>query len=159
MWIGLALTYLLLLRTSEVFAEENGVFHEVCCLRRGDVAFFWGGRQLRRRREREADKVEIRFRGSKGGQGRKGAVMVRTRNVRNEGGRGVRRRRGSGAAGGAGRDVQRTEDVRSSATDDLLERNEMGGVDEGSSDLLLSEERNSRSFRRVEPRKTGGEGG
>ena len=43
MWIGLELTYLLLLRASEIFAEENGVFHELYCLGRGDVAFSGGG--------------------------------------------------------------------------------------------------------------------
>ena len=70
MWIGLALTYRLLLRASELFAEENGVFHELYCLRRGDVAFFRRGRQLGRGREQEADKVEVRFKASKGDQGR-----------------------------------------------------------------------------------------
>ena len=43
MWIGLALTHLLLTRTSKLFAEENGVFLELYCLRRGDVFFFLRG--------------------------------------------------------------------------------------------------------------------
>ena len=56
-WIGLALTYLLL-RSSELFAEESGVFHELYCLRRGDVAFFsraggsWEEVRERKRRTR-----------------------------------------------------------------------------------------------------------
>ena len=69
-WIGLALTYLLLLRASAIFAEQNRVSYELHCLRRGDVAFFRRGRQLGRGREQEADKVEVRFKASKGDQGR-----------------------------------------------------------------------------------------
>ena len=46
------------------------------------MALFRGGRQLRRGRKREADTVEVRFRGSKGNQGKKEAVLVRTRNGR-----------------------------------------------------------------------------
>ena len=34
-WIGLALTYLLLLRASELFAEDDGSVHAVYCLRGG----------------------------------------------------------------------------------------------------------------------------
>ena len=44
-WIGLPLTYLLLLRASELFAEDDGRLHAVYCLRRGDVAFYVGERQ------------------------------------------------------------------------------------------------------------------
>ena len=103
------------------------------------MVLFRQGRQLRRGREREADKVEIRFKGSKRDQGRKGAVMVRTRNVRNERGGGVRRRRDSGSAGGAVRDIQRRGDARRSANVHPLEPSEMGGVDEGASGLLYEE--------------------
>ena len=35
-WIGLALTYLLLLRASELFAEDDGSVHAVYCLRGGE---------------------------------------------------------------------------------------------------------------------------
>ena len=77
-WIGLALTYQLLLRASELFAEEGGKVHEVYCLRRGDVAFFDKGVQLGPGRREAADRVEIRFREGKGDQGKKGAVAVIT---------------------------------------------------------------------------------
>ena len=43
---GLALTYLMPLRASELFTAKNGVFHEVYWLGRRDVTFFRGGRQL-----------------------------------------------------------------------------------------------------------------
>ena len=45
-WIGLDLTYLLLLRASELFAEDNGSLHAVYVLRVGDVAFYTGERQF-----------------------------------------------------------------------------------------------------------------
>ena len=43
-WIGLALTYLILLRASEFFAEDDGSVHAVCCLRGGDMIFYAGER-------------------------------------------------------------------------------------------------------------------
>ena len=48
-WIGLALTYLLLLRASELFAEDDGSVHAVYGLRGGDVAFSEGERQVKKR--------------------------------------------------------------------------------------------------------------
>ena len=36
-WTGLALTYQLQLRASELLAVEGGDVHEVCCLRTGDI--------------------------------------------------------------------------------------------------------------------------
>ena len=78
-WIGLALTYQLLLRASDLFAEEGGKVHEVYCLRRGDVAFFEKGVQLGPGTKEAADTMEIRFKVGKGDQGRKGAVAVRTK--------------------------------------------------------------------------------
>ena len=39
LWKGLALTYFLLLRVSELFAEAAGKYHEIYFVRRGDVAF------------------------------------------------------------------------------------------------------------------------
>ena len=90
LWIGLALTYFFMLRASELFANGKGVFHNVYCLRRGDVAIFKDNEQLVGSRIHEANKVEVRFKGSKGDQGRKGAVLVRTRTGRGrEGGRGA----------------------------------------------------------------------
>ena len=65
-WIGLALTYLLLLRASELFAEDDGRVHAVYCLRGGDVVFYAGERQVEGGKSPWIDKVEVRFRGSKG---------------------------------------------------------------------------------------------
>ena len=45
-WIGLALTNLLLLRVSNLFAEDDGSIHTVYCLRGGDVAFYASERQV-----------------------------------------------------------------------------------------------------------------
>ena len=86
-WIGFALTYLLLLRASELYAEDDGKVHAVYCLRGRDVAFFVGERQVKAGDSPGVDTVEVRFKGSKGDQGRKGAVLVRTEG---EGGRGWR---------------------------------------------------------------------
>ena len=77
LWIGLALTYLLMLRASELFAERDGKIHDVYCLCRGDVAFFEGDEQLEGSERVRANKIEVHMRGSKGDQGRKGAVLVR----------------------------------------------------------------------------------
>ena len=85
-WIGLALTYLLLLRASELFAEDDGSVHAVYCLSGGDVAFYAGERQVEGGSSTGIDKVEVRFRGSKGDQGRRGAVLVRTKGDRGTGG-------------------------------------------------------------------------
>lgn len=79
LWIGLALSNLLMLRASELFAGAGGKVNEEYILRRGDVAFFRGTEQVMGARRREADKVEARFRASKGDQQRKGAILVRVR--------------------------------------------------------------------------------
>ena len=50
----------------------EGEIHSIYCLRRGDLAFFRNNAQLGECRRQKADKVEVRFRGSKGDQGRKG---------------------------------------------------------------------------------------
>ena len=46
------------------------------------MAFFRDNEQLGEGKREEENKVEVRFRGSKGDQGRKGAVLVRTRTGR-----------------------------------------------------------------------------
>lgn len=51
---------------------------EIYCLWRGHTAFFRGDNQVFGSRVEYADKVEVMFRGSKWGKGRKGAVLVRT---------------------------------------------------------------------------------
>ena len=44
-WIGLASTYLPLLRASELFAEDDGSYHAVYGLRGGGVEFYVGSRR------------------------------------------------------------------------------------------------------------------
>ena len=65
-WIGLALTYLLLLRASELFAEDDGRVHAVYCLRGGVVAFYAGERQVEGGSSPGIGWVVVHFRGSKG---------------------------------------------------------------------------------------------
>ena len=77
-----------MLRASEIFANGKGVFHEVYYLMREDVAFFKDNEQLVGSRIRKANKVEVRFKESKGDQGRKGAVLVRPRTGRGRKGEG-----------------------------------------------------------------------
>ena len=79
MWIGLALSYFLTSRASELFVGKMGGCLRVYCLLRRDEAFFRENKQLREGKRQEANKVEVRFGRSKGDQWRKGAVLVRTR--------------------------------------------------------------------------------
>ena len=72
-WIGLALSYFVMLRASELFTEEKRDFHGIYCLRRGDMVFFRNTEQLGQGRRQEVDKVEVMFRGQRGtkeGRGR-----------------------------------------------------------------------------------------
>ena len=66
-------------RASEMFAETRSRIHETYCLRRADVAFYRGRVQLGVTQWSTDDRVEVRFRGSKGDQLRKGAVISRVR--------------------------------------------------------------------------------
>ena len=58
----------LIARSDEIFASSSGVAHPAHCLTRKDVAFFSGNNQLEYAHWRQADKVEINFRGHKGDQ-------------------------------------------------------------------------------------------
>ena len=62
---------------------------------------FKEGAAAGKREKKQADKVEVRFRGSNGDEGRKGAVDDKRQGK----GTRVRRMRGSGTAGGAVGDV------------------------------------------------------
>ena len=62
-----------------MFAETRSPVHETYCLRRADVAFFRGNVQITASQQSNADHVEDRFRGSKGDQLRKRAVLTRVR--------------------------------------------------------------------------------
>lgn len=78
-WLCLSLSYFLIARADEMFASSTGVVHPAHCLTRGDVAFFRGDIQLEYVHWRQADSVEVNFRGHKGDQAMKGNVRVRTR--------------------------------------------------------------------------------
>lgn len=84
-WIGLVLPYLILMRVSELFAEEDGRVHVVYFLIGKGVAFYTDEWQVERGNHPGVDPVEVTFRGSKGDQGQKGAVLVRTKDVGNKG--------------------------------------------------------------------------
>ena len=99
-WIGLALTYRLLLRNSEVFAKKVGKVHDVYCSRRRYVVFFEKRVQLGTKRGEAADMVENRFKGGKRDQGEKWCGS--RENKRNRGGWGRAGRERSGHDGGAG---------------------------------------------------------
>ena len=81
LWLCLSLSYFLIARSDEMFASSSGVVHTVHCLRRRDVAFFRGSRPLKYVEWRQADKIEVHFRGHKGDQAQEGDVRVRTRDV------------------------------------------------------------------------------
>lgn len=59
LWIGLALSYLLMLRASERSLGQQGQVNEENILRRGNMAFFRRDEQLMGGGRREADKVEV----------------------------------------------------------------------------------------------------
>ena len=79
MWLCLSLSYFLIARSDEIFASSSGVAHHAHCLTRKDVAFFSGNNQLEYVHWRQADKVEINFRGHKGDHDQIGEVRARTR--------------------------------------------------------------------------------
>ena len=79
-WIGLALSYHLLCRASEIWAYGNGLVHPDFCLTRRDVVFFRGTTRLAWKDRRRADKVEVTFRAGKSDQNQLGSSVVpRTR--------------------------------------------------------------------------------
>lgn len=79
LWLCLSLSYFLIARSDEIFASSSGQVHPAHCLTRKDVAFFRGDIQLDYTHWRQADTVEVNFRGHKGDQAQKGNVRVRTR--------------------------------------------------------------------------------
>jgi hypothetical protein len=76
-WCGLALSYLLLARTSELFADDKSkMVHTDFGLLRSDLSFFDAQeQQLQRESRARAVTVEVRFRGCKADQQRRGAVV------------------------------------------------------------------------------------
>ena len=78
LWLASYASFCFLTRASEMFAETRSRIHKTYCLRR-DAAFFRGRVQLGVAQWSTADRVEVRFRGSKGDQLRKGAMISRVR--------------------------------------------------------------------------------
>ena len=74
-WIRLTLSYLMLLKASELYEGDDGRIHAVYCSRGEDVILFTAERQKERGNSLEHDTVEEELRGFKGDQGRKGAVL------------------------------------------------------------------------------------
>lgn len=68
----MALTYLILLRASELFSEDDGVMHAVYCLKGGYLAFYVGERKVEEGRRPGIATMEASFRGLSGDQERKG---------------------------------------------------------------------------------------
>jgi len=85
-WMGIALSYFLLCRASELWAYHNGRVHADFCLTRRNLAFFEGARRLADSERRRADRVEVHFRASKADQKRQGAIVTRERVVGRVGG-------------------------------------------------------------------------
>lgn len=77
-WYGLALSFHLLCRASEIWAFGNGLVHPDFCLTRRDLEFFAGASQLAWDDRRIADRVEVKFRASKSDNKRLGATVTRT---------------------------------------------------------------------------------
>lgn len=71
-----------------MFAGDDGRVHAVYYLRGEGVAFHAGERQ-EGGNSPEVDTVEVRFRGSKGDQGQKVAVLVRMKGAEDKGGEAV----------------------------------------------------------------------
>ena len=76
-WSGLALSFHLLCRASEIWAFGNGPVHQDVFLIRRDLVFLAGASQLAWGDRRVADRVEVMFRASKSDK-RVGAIVTRT---------------------------------------------------------------------------------
>lgn len=79
LWMCLTAMFFFLVQSDEMFASDGGVVHPVHCLTREQVAFRRGDHQLSYVDWREADAVEVLFRGHKADQLQQGTVRVRTR--------------------------------------------------------------------------------
>ena len=79
MWLGLALSYFLLCRASELFAYANGFVHPNFCLTRDCLIFFRGDLQVNIEDRARADFVKILFVASKTDQNREGRTTTRVR--------------------------------------------------------------------------------
>ena len=79
MWLGLALSYFLLCRASELFAYANGLVHPDFCLTRDCLTFFRGDVQVNIEDRARADSVKVLLVASKTDQNREGCTTTRVR--------------------------------------------------------------------------------
>jgi len=81
MWLGLAVSYFLLCRASELWAYANGQVHPEFCLTRKCISFFHKGVQVAFENRAIATAVQVKFLASKCDQKRAGCTITRTRLV------------------------------------------------------------------------------
>ena len=79
MLLALGASLLFLAQAGEMFASKEGCWDDGHILRRGDFIFFRGSIQLNWTTWGQVDRVEVRFRSSKGDQLWDGTVMTRAR--------------------------------------------------------------------------------
>ena len=89
-WAGLALSFFLICRASELFAhDDTKLVHPEFCLTRRYLTFRQGSLILSWQDRERADRVEMMFRAPKADQTRRGATITRTRlSTSHEAGRG-----------------------------------------------------------------------
>ena len=78
-WLGLALSYFLLCRASELFAYANGLVYPDLCLTCDCPTFFRGDVQVNIEDRARADSVKVLFVASKTDQNREGCTTTRVR--------------------------------------------------------------------------------
>ena len=78
MWLGLAVSYFLLCRASELWAYADGKVHPEFCLTREGLTFPPGGLQIEFGNRSTATAVKIRFVASNCDQKRAGCTITRT---------------------------------------------------------------------------------
>ena len=81
MWLGLALSYFLLCRASELWAYADGKVHPEFCLTRSCLTFYLGDAPVAFESRSIANSVGVRFVASKTDQKRAGCTITRTRVV------------------------------------------------------------------------------
>ena len=79
MWLGLAVSYFLLCRASELWAYANGQVHPEFCLTRKFISSFHEGVQVAFENRAIATAVQVKFLASKCDQKRAGCTITRMR--------------------------------------------------------------------------------
>lgn len=75
-WYGLALSYFLLCRASELYSSGSKGVHEAYCLRRDSLTFYEGERRLDYKVKDKATHVSVLFKAHKGDQKRETSQIV-----------------------------------------------------------------------------------